>query len=785
MGALGNKKRMGAKSVDMSGIFQKDDSMSSKKSSSSSSRDANSIPAFFKNFKLQKDKGTIPSSAFSPSSSSLPSSSASGQSGKQLLRSVKSKKADLEAKAPAKVAEYDEDDEVGPEFETYASKLKFRKVWQPKKNRPSRAISKEQRACVVPDMMTLRDLSRWTKYSMSKLNDVMVEQLGMRKIDACEYLDASTAELIGLELDIDVQIASKISKIDRLPTVIPEDRSSLKPKPPIVCIMGHVNHGKTSLLDALRKTNVVESEAGGITQGLGGFLVKSNGAELCFLDTPGHSVFHAMRSRGCQATDIAVIVVSATDGVQEQTVESIRIAQDQELPIIIAINKCDVDGADVDGTKGQLMDAGVVVEDLGGETISVDISAKTGTGLDDLIDAIQVQAEMEELRADHKAAGEFMVIESKFQRGKGLQLNSIVRWGSIKVGDFFVCGKEYGRIKEILDCQGKRLKKAGPSTPVAISGLRGEESYGDEGLCVKNEKEAKKIIEYRKDKEAYESIWSVRAKEAEAHVKLRAAASASDKKSSSQRRRSRPTSPTHDVTVADIDGADGDDGNETLHIILRGDCQGSLEAIGDYLQLLPDHQVRAKLVKSAVGPPTITDLAAAEMLSNACLVLFNVKAGASIVKEAERLKLPLTAHDVIYNLFDDVRDKLSAMLPTVEKTKVLGSAEFLQPLKLSSGGRKTVTAAGVRVRNGTLVRKAKWRVLRDDEEIFTTDEAESMRHFKDSVESMPKGEECGVLLNGFEDFKPGDVLQSYEFVMEPSKLDDSAARRQQQYYDGK
>eukprot|EP00466_Bigelowiella_natans_P013782 jgi/Bigna1/144696/aug1.90_g19404 len=225
MGALGNKKRMGAKSVDMSGIFQKDDSMSSKKSSSSSSRDANSIPAFFKNFKLQKDKGTIPSSAFSPSSSSLPSSSASGQSGKQLLRSVKSKKADLEAKAPAKVAEYDEDDEVGPEFETYASKLKFRKVWQPKKNRPSRAISKEQRACVVPDMMTLRDLSRWTKYSMSKLNDVMVEQLGMRKIDACEYLDASTAELIGLELDIDVQIASKISKIDRLPTVIPEDRS--------------------------------------------------------------------------------------------------------------------------------------------------------------------------------------------------------------------------------------------------------------------------------------------------------------------------------------------------------------------------------------------------------------------------------------------------------------------------------------------------------------------------------------------------------------------------------
>mmetsp|Transcript_26351 Transcript_26351/g.63531 ORF Transcript_26351/g.63531 Transcript_26351/m.63531 type:complete len:746 (-) Transcript_26351:225-2462(-) len=631
---------------------------------------------------------------------------------------------------------------------------------------------------LVPDMMTLRDLSRWTKTSMGRINKILRTQLGMRRYEPSEYLDAETAEFVGVALDINVLVASKVSQADRLPTVPPADRSGLAPKPPVVCIMGHVNHGKTSLLDALRQSDIVAGEAGGITQSIGGFIVRSGGQALCFLDTPGHSIFHAMRSKGCRATDIAVILVSATDGVQEQTIESVRIAQENQVPMIVAINKCDVDGADIDGVKGQLMEqCGLVVEDLGGDVICQEISAKNGKGIEDLVETIQVVAEAEELRVDDRAPGEFIVIESKFHKGVGIQLNAIVRWGTLKVGDFFVCGKEFGRVRELADSDGKRIKKAGPSTPVMISGLRGEDCYGDEGLVVKNEKAAKQVVEFRSNQAAYESIFNARMEIQETRRKMLRSTMRKDKKEGSNQR-GRPASPVHDVTIADIDATDY---KTTIHLILRADCQGSLEAILDYISFIQqDDRVDVKVLKAGVGPPSQSDLDSAEISGgNSIILMFNTKASNAILKEAAKLKVPVTSHDVIYSLMDEIRDRVSELLPSVEKVKVMGSGDFLQVIKLNSG-RQTIVAAGLKVKNGTLVRKAKWRVLRDNDEIFSCEEAESLRQFKDSVESVSKGDECGVILPGFEGYQLGDTLQCFEFEEEKAVFDDSRARRQQQ-----
>mmetsp|Transcript_6852 Transcript_6852/g.9463 ORF Transcript_6852/g.9463 Transcript_6852/m.9463 type:complete len:1010 (+) Transcript_6852:166-3195(+) len=658
------------------------------------------------------------------------------------------------------------------------SEIKFRKVVK-EESRSSREISKEERACVVPEMMTLRDLSRWTKLSMAELNKVIVQHLGQQKLEPSEYLSAETAELIGIELGIEITDGAKLSGYNRLPTVAPKNRSGLSRRGPIVSIMGHVNHGKTSLLDALRNTNRAEKEPGGITQGLGAFTVTTgSGGMVCFLDTPGHSVFHGMRSKATRATDIVVLIVSATDGVQEQTKESANLALELELPIIVAINKCDVDGADADAVKGSLMEqCGIVVEDLGGDTICVETSAKTGVGLDDLLDAIEIQAETDQIVADPKAKGEFLVFESRFERGKGLVLDSIVRWGTVKVGDYFVCGKEYGRVKKLFDADGRTVKKAGPSTPVSLFGLRGEECFGDEGLCVENEKTAKKIVEFRSDKEAYESIWDTKIKQQEEHRKRMAAKASQPKSSLEKKKKGRPSSPVHDVTLADVENGDSG-GRRTLNVVLRADCHGSIEAISNYLNMLPTNQLHVNVLKTGIGPVTASDLEAASMFGDSQCLLFNVKATAAVQKEANRLGVTLTSHSVIYDLMDQVRDSLSAMLPSVEKKKVLGGAELIQALNLSGSGRKTLVAAGVKVRSGQLVRKANWVVLREGEEIFHAQEAESIRHFKDSVETMAKGEECGVLLSGFDDYKAGDVLQCYEMVEERNEFNDSAARRQ-------
>mmetsp|Transcript_685 Transcript_685/g.931 ORF Transcript_685/g.931 Transcript_685/m.931 type:complete len:841 (-) Transcript_685:74-2596(-) len=626
-------------------------------------------------------------------------------------------------------------------------------------------------------MVTLREFSRRTKLSIERINETLEEELERESMGPHEYLDFETMELIGVSTGITVS-AEKDG--DRIPTACPEERDHLQPKPPVVCIMGHVNHGKTSLLDQLRSSNVVDEEAGGITQSLGAFMVNRNGVEMCVLDTPGHSVFRGMRSKGCQATDVVVLIVSAPDGIQEQTIESIELAQRHAVPIIVAINKCDLDGVDVDSVKGQLMDYGVVVEELGGDVITCEISAKTGEGIDDLVEAIQMVAEVENLRVDAKAKGEFVVLETAFMKGKGAILNSVVRWGTLNVGDVFVCGKEYGKVRELVDGRGKKIKKAGPSTPVAVFGLRGEDSLSDEGLVVNDEKTARKVVDFRADQAAYDSIYKARV-EAQETIKKEMNEKEKDNNVTEQEkmmRRRAQASPKLDVATDDIEADD-----DTLYCIVKADCQGSLEAILDYFQVLPDDKIKTKVVKCGIGPPSISDLEQAEILNHCHMILFNTKPSGQIEKVAIEKKVPMSTHDVIYDLMDTVRDLLSSRLPPKKEINVLGTAEFVQALKLNTRGRKTTIAAGVRVRSGMLKKSASWRVVRNKEVVFEVEAASSMRHFKDDVETMGKGEECGVLLSGFQDYEDDDILQCFEIEEISQVFDDSVARRQQHQSD--
>jgi len=625
---------------------------------------------------------------------------------------------------------------------------------------------------IVPNMITLREFSRKLTVSIKEVSKILKRELDRAEIDPCEYLDFETCELVGVDLGVSIK---EKDKRDRLPSTVPKERSHLARKPPVVCVMGHVNHGKTSLLDVLRNTRIVDKEDGGITQTVGGFIVKGpDGEDMCFLDTPGHSVFRGMRDKGCRATDIVVLIVSATDGVQEQTVESIELAQEHGVPMIVAINKCDVDGVDIDAIKQQLLESNVVVEDLGGETICIEISARSGKGVNDLLEAVMVQAESDNLRADLKAPGEMVVLEKSFTKAKGVVMTGVVTWGTLKVGDTFVCGKEYGKVREIVDGFEKKIKKAPAGTPVAISGLRGEgENAGGEILAVKNEKTAKDIVEYRVSQVAYEAIYKARSDVYETlrqarGMKIRPNMPDLSTKKDIRRKRVRAGDETID------DAKEQDD--HTVYAMVRADTQGSLDAIMGYVDILPTKHVQLKILNAAVGPPTVSDFQTLELINGGNMILFNTKASNPVLKKANELKIPVTGYKVIYDCMDRICELLTDRMPTTSSAKITGVGEFIAAVKLSRGRSDTVVA-GVKVRSGTLRRDAKWQVIRDGECVFEAKSAASMRHFKEDVNEMPKGEECGVVLEGFDDYKKDDILHCIEIVKEKIPFDDSAARR--------
>ena len=506
-------------------------------------------------------------------------------------------------------------------------------------------------------------------------------------------------------------------------TASAEDQGEKLPRPPVVTIMGHVDHGKTSLLDYIRRTKVATGEAGGITQHIGAYHVDTPKGVITFLDTPGHAAFTSMRARGAQSTDIVVLVVAADDGVKPQTVEAVQHARAAKVPLIVAVNKIDKDGANPDNVKQGLVNIEVVPEDWGGDTMFVPVSAKVGTGIDDLLDAISVQAEVMELKAtvDGRASG--VVIESRLDRGRGPVATVLVQQGTLKKGDFVVCGIEYGRMRALLDENGKQVQSAGPSIPVQVLGLSGVPEAGDDFVAVADERLAKQV-----------------AQEREQH-----------------RRETRLVSKSN--RLEDIMAQMGQsEAQQSLNILVKADVQGSAEALRDSLSQIGNDLVKVNVIASGVGGITESDatLAAA---SKALVIGFNVRADASARKVIDTSGLDVRYFSIIYDVIDQVTQAATGLLGTEVREEIIGTAEVRDVFRSSKFG----AVAGCMVVEGVVKRNKPIRVLRDNVVIFEG-ELESLRRHKDNVEEVRAGTECGIGVKQYNDVKPGDQIECFERI---------------------
>ncbi len=499
--------------------------------------------------------------------------------------------------------------------------------------------------------------------------------------------------------------------------------AAAEPRAPVVTIMGHVDHGKTSLLDYIRSTKVASGEAGGITQHIGAYHVETDNGMITFLDTPGHAAFTSMRARGAQATDIVVLVVAADDGVMPQTIEAIQHAKAAQVPVVVAVNKIDKPEADPDRVKNELSQYGILPEEWGGESQFVHVSAKAGTGIDDLLDAILLQAEVLELKAVRNGMASGAVIESFLDKGRGPVATVLVREGTLHKGDIVLCGFEYGRVRAMRDELGREVLEAGPSIPVEILGLSGVPAAGDEVTVVRDEKKAREVALYRQGKFR--------------EVKL------------ARQQKSKLENMFANMTEGEV---------HEVNIVLKADVQGSVEAISDSLLKLSTDEVKVKIIGSGVGGITETDatLAAA---SNAILVGFNVRADASARKVIEAESLDLRYYSVIYNLIDEVKAAMSGMLSPELKQQIIGLAEVRDVFKSPKFG----AIAGCMVTEGTIKRHNPIRVLRDNVVIYEG-ELESLRRFKDDVNEVRNGMECGIGVKNYNDVRVGDMIEVFEII---------------------
>ena len=533
-----------------------------------------------------------------------------------------------------------------------------------------------------------------------------------------QSIDFETASLVaeefGFELGLDQFEAETIlaETEDK-----PED---LKPRPPVVTIMGHVDHGKTSLLDYIRESNIIAGESGGITQHIGAYYVQKKGGDIVFLDTPGHEAFTAMRARGAKITDIIILVVAADDGVMPQTREAVDHARAAEIPIIVAINKIDKANADVDRVKRELSELELAPEDWGGQTIYGAISAKTGEGIDDLLELVLLQAEMLELKANPNKPARGSIVEAKLDKSRGAVATVLIKSGTLNQGDFFVCGHHYGRVRAMLNNRGKRMISAGPSMPVEIYGISGVPMAGNEFIVVKDEKTAKQIMEHR---------------QAET--------------------RSREVSRRGIVSLDDLFEKIKDGEVKELNIILKADVQGSIEAITDSLTKLNTEEVKLKIIHASTGGITETDIMLASA-SGAIVIGFSVRANPRVVEIAEREKVDIRYYDVIYDAIKDIRLAMSGLLEPVYKENVIGRADIKEVFHVPKIG----AVAGCQVTDGRVERNARARLLRDEVVVFDGKLA-SLRRFKDDVKEVQAGFECGIGLENFQDIKPGDVFEVY------------------------
>lgn len=536
-------------------------------------------------------------------------------------------------------------------------------------------------------------------------------------------LDFDTASLIALEYGITVEKAIQKDNEELLLNDTEDKPEDLKSRPPVVTIMGHVDHGKTSLLDAIRQTNVIATEAGGITQHIGAYTVNIEGKKIAFLDTPGHEAFTAMRARGAKVTDIAILVVAADDGVMPQTIEAINHAKAANVTIIVAINKIDKPGANPDRVKQELTEHGLLVEDWGGDTICVPVSAKKRIGIENLLEMILLVAEMQELKANPNRKAKGTVIEAKLDKSRGPVSTVLIQNGTLNAGDFFVVGTTYGKVRTMIDDKGKLVKKAGPSTPVEITGLSDVPDAGDIFIIVDDEKVSRQISEKRKEKYRQEHLQS------------------------NQR-----------ISLDELFSQIQEGKVKDLNIIVKADVQGSVEALKQSLERLSNNEVKINTIHGGVGAITETDVMFAAA-SNAIIIGFNVRPQAAALALSEKDKVDIRLYRVIYNAIEDIEAAMKGMLEPDYKEVILGHAEVRAIFKASSIG----TIAGSYVTDGKINRNSEVRIIRDGIVIHEGKLA-SLKRFKDDAKEVNTGFECGISIEKFNDIKEGDIIEC--FVME-------------------
>ncbi len=609
---------------------------------------------------------------------------------------------------------WDEDDDI--ELKIRKPK-KSNKAANKKKQEETQKISERKKAIVMGEVISIKELSEKIGIPAT---EIMKKLMGMGILATINQdIDYETAAIVSSEFGIELeQKASKSFEEMLIEEDVEDDPSTLEPRPPIITVMGHVDHGKTSLLDAIRSTNVTAQEAGGITQHIGAYTVNVNGKPITFLDTPGHEAFTSLRARGAQVTDIAILVVAANDGVMPQTIEAINHAKEANVPIIVAINKIDVTGANPERVKQELTEHGLVVEEWGGDTIAVPVSALHRQGIDELLEMVLLVAEMQELKANPNRRAKGTIIEAELDKGRGPVATVLVQNGTLKVGDSIVAGTAYGRVRAMMDHTGKRLKEAGPSTPVQVLGLSEVPEAGDIMYCVEDDKLAKQVAEERKEKLKEQQI-----------------------KASSK------------LSLDDLFSKIKEGEIKDLNLIIKADVHGSVEALKQSLEKLSNEEVRVRTIHGAVGAISESDVMLASA-SNAIIIGFNVRPSAGANELAKKENIDIRLYRVIYNAIEDIEAAMKGMLEPEFKEVIVGHAEVRDIFRISGVG----VVAGCYVTDGKIIRNGDARLVRDGIVIYEGS-IDSLKRFKDDVREVASGYECGIGLSNFNDIKVGDIIE--------------------------
>ena len=593
---------------------------------------------------------------------------------------------------------------------------------EPVKQEPEEEIKQ----ITIPESLTIREWADKMKMPAAALVKKLFMQGQMVSLN--QEITFDEAEEIALSFDIIAELEEKVDMVAELLKEEEEDESKMKKRPPVVCVMGHVDHGKTSLLDAIRETDVTEHEAGGITQHIGAYVVRINGEKITFLDTPGHEAFTSMRMRGAQSTDVAVLVVAADDGVMPQTVEAINHAKAAGVEIIVAINKIDKEGANIERVKQELSEYELIPEEWGGSTIFCPVSAHTKEGISNLLEMIILTAEVLELKANPKRRARGIVIEAQLDKGRGPVATVLVQKGTLNVGDHIAVGTAYGKVRAMLDHKGERVKQATPSTPVEILGLNGVPSAGEIFVATENDKEAKQIAQAYVDQGKDKLLEETKAK------KL-----------------------SLDGLFSQIQA-----GNvKELNLIIKADVQGSVEAVKQSLVKLSNEEVAVRVIHGGVGAINESDVSLASA-SNAIIIGFNIRLDNAAKETADRENVDVRLYRVIYDAIEDVEAAMKGMLEPIYEEKVIAHAEVRQTFKASGVG----TIAGSYVLDGKIERGCRARITREGEQIFEGD-LSSLKRFKDDVKEVAAGYECGLVFDGFNDLQEEDQIECYKMVEVP------------------